>query len=61
MESPIDLVIGFQRRRNTVSCCPMARTADPAEIANGILFLASDMASYCTGEPLALDGGQQIA
>lgn len=39
----------------------MARTADPTEIANGILLLASDMASCCTGESLALDGGQQIA
>ena len=36
---------------------PMHATARPQEIANGILFLASDQASYITGHTLAIDGG----
>jgi meso-butanediol dehydrogenase/(S,S)-butanediol dehydrogenase/diacetyl reductase len=36
---------------------PMRRLADPAEIAQAILFLASDEASYITGIALAVDGG----
>lgn len=36
---------------------PMKRLADPAEIANAVVFLASDDASYITGEILHIDAG----
>ena len=36
----------------------MKRVADPREIAYGALFLASDEASFVTGTPLMMDGGQ---
>ena len=35
----------------------MGRWAKPEEIANAIVFLASDKASYITGQVLVLDGG----
>jgi NAD(P)-dependent dehydrogenase (short-subunit alcohol dehydrogenase family) len=36
---------------------PMGRIGDPAEVANAILFLASDEASFITGVILPVDGG----
>ena len=36
---------------------PLGRYADPKEIANCIVFLASDEASFVTGSSLVVDGG----
>ncbi|MBW4689344.1 MAG: SDR family oxidoreductase [Komarekiella atlantica HA4396-MV6] len=39
------------------SITPMERIGQPAEIAQVVVFLCSDAASYITGQPLAVDGG----
>jgi len=36
---------------------PLERFADPSELAGPVVFLASEAASYVTGETLAVDGG----
>ena len=36
---------------------PMGRLAEPHEIAEPIVYLASDRASYITGQVLVVDGG----
>ncbi|RZN62657.1 MAG: short-chain dehydrogenase [Thermoproteota archaeon] len=36
---------------------PLARIGRPEDIANAVLFLASDMASWITGATLVVDGG----
>ncbi len=36
---------------------PIGRLGEPREVANAILFLASDEASFITGAILSVDGG----
>ena len=39
---------------------PLKRMGRPDEIANGVLFLASEEASFITGEHLVIDGGATL-
>ncbi|MDX9717902.1 MAG: SDR family NAD(P)-dependent oxidoreductase [Thauera sp.] len=45
-------------RQNTEKLIPMGRVGTAAELANAVLFLASDEASYVTGATLPVDGGR---
>jgi NAD(P)-dependent dehydrogenase (short-subunit alcohol dehydrogenase family) len=45
----------FEQRRQAVT--PLRRTAQPEEIADAALFLASDLARFVTGAALVADGG----
>lgn len=39
---------------------PLGRVGQPEDVANAFVYLASDLASYVTGEVLAVDGGMTV-
>ena len=53
---------GEQAAKDTVlPMIPMGRISDPSEIAQLVLFLSSDAASFITGQAVVIDGGGFVA
>ena len=42
------------------TCIPIGKLGEPRDIANAMLFLASDEASYITGQTIVVDGGSTL-
>ena len=47
----------LNRKGEAAALCPLKRIAEPREIADAVVFLASERASFITGVSLLVDGG----
>lgn len=57
VESPMTLLTSPERNREALQRIPVGRFGTPEDIANSVLFLASEEAQYITGITLNVSGG----
>ena len=53
----INYLISEKIMSETIKKIPLKRVAQPDEVANTCLFLASDLSAYITGENIYITGG----
>ena len=46
-----------ETKKQTIAMIPLARMGQPEDIANAVVFLASEKSSYITGQTIIVDGG----
>lgn len=60
IETDMTTQIPFEKFQERLGSIKMGRIGRPEEVANSILFLASDLSSYITGQVIGVDGGMVI-
>jgi len=60
IESPMTMVLNDKQREKILSGIPQGVIGLPKDIAAGVAFLASDEASYVTGQTLHINGGMTM-
>lgn len=56
-ETKMTDILDADKKKAIISMMPMGRAGVPQDIANGVLFLASPLSDFMTGEIMDVDGG----
>jgi 3-oxoacyl-[acyl-carrier protein] reductase len=57
ISTPMTENLDQETKESFLSMIPMGKFGSPEDIANAVLFLASEKTGYVTGQVLAVDGG----
>jgi len=60
-DTPLLRAVPEKHQEAFVKATPMRRLAKPSEIADAVLFFASDQASFVTGQVISVSGGLTLA
>ena len=61
IETRMTQMLSEDVRKALIDKIPMKKYGEPVDIANAVLFLASDMGKYITGETISVNGGMLMA
>jgi len=57
IDTPMTQKLNEQQQEMAKSAIPLGRFGQPEEVAKVVLFLASELSSYITGQVILIDGG----
>lgn len=60
IDTQMTQAISEEAKKAALGMIPLGRLGRPEDVANAVLFLASDEAAYITGEVLRVDGGMAM-
>ena len=60
IETEMTAAMTDKAKEATIAAIPLGRTGQPEDIAKAVLFLASEMSDYITGQVINVDGGMVI-
>ena len=60
IETPMTEAVPGKVREYLLKQIPLGRAGSPADIANAVSFLASDLSAYITGQVIACNGGMYV-
>ncbi|MCK9986098.1 MAG: 2-hydroxycyclohexanecarboxyl-CoA dehydrogenase [Azoarcus sp.] len=60
-DTPLLQAVPEKHREAFIKATPMRRLAKPSELADAVLFFASDRASFITGQVISVSGGLTLA
>ena len=60
IETEMTAVLDEKVKEEWISGIPLKRIGEGDDVANAVIFLASDLSAYTTGQTISVDGGMQM-